>query len=160
MSRQSRFDARYWMLGAGALGRPRGRVCGGRREEGSGWGTQVYLWRIHFDIWQNQYNIVKFKNKIKFKKKKKKKWWREARMGTAIYLQGTRWYPLGWDADIKGSSALFHLQGQVQFPVSNFWIWVSFQASYHMIERELEFHGSGPCDKAATIYSDDFPVFP
>ena len=23
------------------------------------------LWRIHFDIWQNQYNIVKFKNKIK-----------------------------------------------------------------------------------------------
>ena len=32
-SRQSRFDARYWMLGAGALGRPRGRVgeAGGRR---------------------------------------------------------------------------------------------------------------------------------
>ena len=26
---------------------------GGRREEVSGWGTQVYLWRIHFDIWQN-----------------------------------------------------------------------------------------------------------
>ena len=24
---------------------------------------------IHFDIWQNQYNIVKFKNKIKFKNK-------------------------------------------------------------------------------------------
>ena len=38
---------------------------GGRREEGSGWGTRVYLWRIHFDIWQNQYNIVKLKNKIK-----------------------------------------------------------------------------------------------
>ena len=42
------------------------------REEGggSGWGTHVYLWRIHFDIWQNQYNIVKLKNKIKkiFKK--------------------------------------------------------------------------------------------
>ena len=37
-------------------------------EEGSGWGTHVYLWRIHFDIWQNQYIIVKFKNKIKFKK--------------------------------------------------------------------------------------------
>jgi len=32
-SRQSRFDARYWMLGAGALGRPRRRVGegGGRR---------------------------------------------------------------------------------------------------------------------------------
>ena len=73
MSRQSRFDVQYWMLGAGALGRPRGMVWRGRREEGSGWGTHVYLWWIHFDIWQNQYNIVKFKNKIKFKKKKKKK---------------------------------------------------------------------------------------
>ena len=43
-------------------------VWGGRKEEGSGWGTRVCLWRIHFDIWQNQYNIVKFKNKIKLKK--------------------------------------------------------------------------------------------
>ena len=75
-SRQSRFDARYWMLGAGALGRPRGMVWGGRREEGSGWGTHVCLWWIHFDIWQNQYNIVKFKNKIKkikIKQNKQKK---------------------------------------------------------------------------------------
>ena len=68
---QSRFDARYSMLGAGALGPPRGMVWGGRREEGSAWGTHVYLWRIHFDIWQNQYNIIKFKNKIKLKKKKR-----------------------------------------------------------------------------------------
>ena len=30
-SRQSRLDARHWMLGAGALGRPRGMVGGGRR---------------------------------------------------------------------------------------------------------------------------------
>ena len=64
-SRQSRLDAGYWMLGAGALGRPRGMVWGGRREEGSGWGTHVYLWWIHFAIWQNQYNIVKLKNKRK-----------------------------------------------------------------------------------------------
>ena len=35
---------------------------GGRRS--SGWGTHVYPWQIHFDIWQNQYNIVKL-NKIK-----------------------------------------------------------------------------------------------
>ena len=34
------------------------------REEGSGWGTCVYMWWIHVDIWQNQYNIVKLKNKI------------------------------------------------------------------------------------------------
>ena len=71
MIRQSRFDAQYWMLGAGALGRPRGMVWGGREEEGSGWGTHVYLWQIHFDIWQNQYNIVKLN------KKKNKLWcWR------------------------------------------------------------------------------------
>ena len=48
-------------------------VQGGRREEGSGWGTCVYLGWIHVDIWQNQYNIVKFKNKIKFKKIEKEK---------------------------------------------------------------------------------------
>ena len=42
------------------------------REEGSGWGTRVYLWWIHVDIWQNQYNIVKLKNKIK-----KNKVWKE-----------------------------------------------------------------------------------
>ena len=35
--------------------------------------THVYLWQIHFDIWQKQYNIVKLKNKIKFRKKCKKK---------------------------------------------------------------------------------------
>ena len=29
-------------------------ICGARREEGSGWGAHVYLWQIHFDIWQNQ----------------------------------------------------------------------------------------------------------
>ena len=68
---QSRFNARYWILGASALGRPRGMVWGGRREEGSGWGIRVYLWWIHVDIWQNQYNIVKLKNTTKFKKEKK-----------------------------------------------------------------------------------------
>ena len=67
MSCQSRFNARYWMLGTGALGWPRGMIRGGRREEGSGWGTRVYLWWIHVDIWQNQYNMVKLKNKIKKK---------------------------------------------------------------------------------------------
>ena len=39
---------------------------GVRREEASGWGTHVYLWWMHVDIWQNQYNIVKLKNKIKY----------------------------------------------------------------------------------------------
>ena len=71
MSYQSKFDALYWMLWAGALGQPRGMVWAGRMEEGSGWGTHVYLWWIHVDIWQNQYNIVKLKNKIRKIKKNK-----------------------------------------------------------------------------------------
>jgi len=31
------------------------------REEGGGsdWGTRVYPWWIHVDIWQNHYNTVK-----------------------------------------------------------------------------------------------------
>ena len=44
-------------------------VRGGRREEGSGWGTRVYLWWIHVDIWQNQYDVVKLKNKRNKNKK-------------------------------------------------------------------------------------------
>ena len=32
---------------------------GGREEGGSGLGTRVHPWRIHVDVWQNQYNIVK-----------------------------------------------------------------------------------------------------
>ena len=47
----------------------RGVVRGGRREEDSGWGTRVYLWWIHVDLWQNQYNIVELKNKIKIMKR-------------------------------------------------------------------------------------------
>ena len=27
--------------------------------------TRVHLWQIHVAIWQNQYNIVKLRNKIK-----------------------------------------------------------------------------------------------
>ena len=26
---------------------------------GSGWGTRVHPWRMHVDVWKNQYNIVK-----------------------------------------------------------------------------------------------------
>ena len=28
-------------------------------EGGSGWGTHVHPWQIHFAVWQNQCNIVK-----------------------------------------------------------------------------------------------------
>ena len=53
MKRDASPGSMHDTLGASALGRPRGMVWGGRREEGSGWGAHVYLWRIHFDIWQN-----------------------------------------------------------------------------------------------------------
>ena len=33
---------------------PEGWYGGG----GSGWGTHVYLWQIHVDVCQNQYNIL------------------------------------------------------------------------------------------------------
>ena len=42
-----------WDDPEGLYGEGGGMVWGGRREEGSGWGTHVYLWRIHFDTWQN-----------------------------------------------------------------------------------------------------------
>ena len=58
-------------------------IWGGRREEGSGWGTHVYLWQIHFDIWQNQYNIVKL-NKIKFKQQQQQ----QQNTHTQKYLHG------------------------------------------------------------------------
>ena len=43
------------------------------REEGGGFrmGSTCIPVQIHFNIWQNQYNIVQFKNKINFKKIKK-----------------------------------------------------------------------------------------
>ena len=41
------------------------------REDGGGFrmGNTCIPWWIHVDVWQNQYNIVKLKNKIKNKKK-------------------------------------------------------------------------------------------
>ena len=56
---QSRFNSEHRMLGAGALGWPRGMVWGKRWEGASGWGTRVQPWQIHVDVWQKQYNIVK-----------------------------------------------------------------------------------------------------
>ena len=109
-SRQSRFYAWYWMLGAGAMERPRGMVWGGRREEGSGWGTCVYLWWIHVDIWQNQYNIVKLNNKIKFLKNKKnntsfsKKKKEHSSQAVSLTLWSRAWFLvscLRWDSGLS-----------------------------------------------------------
>ena len=65
------------VLGPGALGRPSGIGWGGRWEGGSGWGTHVNPWLIHFNIWQKPLPCCKVISlqliKINEKKKKKKK---------------------------------------------------------------------------------------
>jgi len=38
---------------------PEGWYGEGGGRGGSGLGTRVHPWRIHVDVWQNQYNIVK-----------------------------------------------------------------------------------------------------
>ena len=46
-------------------------VWGGRWEGSSGWGKCVHPWRMHADVWQNQYNILKLKKKKKKRERKK-----------------------------------------------------------------------------------------
>ena len=98
------------MHDTGCLGRgqPWGMVWGGRREEGSGWGTHIYLCRIHFDIWQNRYNIVKLKNKIKLNKK--------------------NWTFWGWHAGLQsGSQECKKVTENVSF---SYWLEVSCTMQY------------------------------
>ena len=47
-------DARGWCTGMTQRD-GMGREVGGVLQ----WGTHVHSWRIHMDVWQNQYNIVK-----------------------------------------------------------------------------------------------------
>ena len=63
------------VLGAGALGRPRGMGWGGRWEGGSGWGTHVHPWLIHVNVWQKplQYCKIISLQLIKIKKKQTNK---------------------------------------------------------------------------------------
>ena len=49
---------------------PEGRYGEGGRRGGSGLGTRVHPWWMHADVWQNQYNIVKF-----LKKKRERERW-------------------------------------------------------------------------------------
>ena len=39
---------------------PEGWDGEGGWDEGSRWQTRVHPWQIHVDVWQNQYNIVKY----------------------------------------------------------------------------------------------------
>ena len=55
------FDTGYRMLGVGTWGRSSEMIWGGRWEGDSGLGSHVHLWRIHVNVWQNKYSIVKLK---------------------------------------------------------------------------------------------------
>ena len=65
------------VLGAGALGRPRGMGWGERQEGGPGWRIRVNPWLIHVNVWKKplQYckvislQIIKINGKEKVKKK-------------------------------------------------------------------------------------------
>ena len=68
--RQSRFDAWYRVLRAGALGWPWGMKWGGRWEESSGRGTHVHPWLIHVNVRQKPPQYCKVVSlQLKFKKK-------------------------------------------------------------------------------------------
>ena len=60
------------VLGAGALGRPRGMGWEGRREGGSGWGTHVNPWLIHVSVWQKPLQYYKVISLQLIKRKEKK----------------------------------------------------------------------------------------
>ena len=47
------------VLGAGALGWPRGMGWGGRWEGSSGWGMHLHLWLIHVNVWQKPLQYCK-----------------------------------------------------------------------------------------------------
>ena len=61
------------VLGAGALGWPRGMGWGGRREWGSEWGTHIKPWLIHVNVWQKPLQYCKVINLQQIKNKWKKK---------------------------------------------------------------------------------------
>ena len=60
------------VLGPGARGRPRAIGWRGRWEGGSGWGTHVNPWLIHFNVWQNPLQYCKVISLQLIKKSKKK----------------------------------------------------------------------------------------
>ena len=59
------------VLGAGALGWPRGMGWRGRWEGGSGWGTHVNPWLIHVNVWQKPLQYCRVISLQLIKKKKR-----------------------------------------------------------------------------------------
>ena len=59
----------FWVFRTGLENTTMFYLKWGRRwEGGSGLGTRVHPWRIHIDVWQNQYNIVNNYPPIKINK--------------------------------------------------------------------------------------------
>ena len=85
------------VLGAGALGRPRGMRWGGRREGGSGWGAHVNPWLIHVNVWQKplQYCKVISLQLIKINGKKVK--CRYKFLTYIIFLRLSKSFNLSWE---------------------------------------------------------------
>ena len=61
------------VLRASSLGRPRGMGWRGKWEGGSGWGTHINPWLIHFNVWQKplRYSKVISLQLIKINEKKR-----------------------------------------------------------------------------------------
>ena len=85
------------MLGAGALGRPRGMGWGGRWEGGSGWGIRVNPWLIYVIVWQKplQYCKVISLQLIKINEKKYKKRKKRNHDGGHLGEEGGVWFRRG-----------------------------------------------------------------
>ena len=87
------------VLGAGALGWPRGMGWRGRSDGGSGWGTHVNPWLIHVNVWQKplQYCKVISLQLIKIIGKKKDLLIRKGKFERPFrfWLRGKEriWYP-------------------------------------------------------------------
>ena len=121
------------VLGAGALGRPRGMGWGGRWEGGSGWGTHVNPWLIHVNVWQKplQYHKVIRLQLIKINEKKK-----ENVKKTLVRPQMTNFRMIRADCAVSSRSplpqlikALAHwlsMRGVGFWTVSNIWNKASF----------------------------------
>ena len=96
------------VLGAGALGWPRGMGWGGRLEGGSGWGAHENPWLIHVNVWQKslQYCKVISLRLIKLNGEKKK------------WLAG----------NFPRKSGNFHLKENIQMYIAEYWgrhFWVA-----------------------------------
>ena len=104
------------VLGAGALGRPRGMGWGGRWKEGSGWGTHVNPWLIHVNVWHKplQYCKVISLQLIKIKTVLINQW------------HSAKWYPLVRMIPLSLFNALLHLLWQSLFKV--YFVW--YKCSY------------------------------